>query len=233
MRNFGCAPIHLARSQRSLVDTVVMDKSARAIKKQTRCCAFRGKHTTRGHLLRAPCHAALGAPVQCFARCKRCVTGGPLWVCLCCWSGIAELFKEIVAGNKGKSTAIVHPVLDALGGVDFSSLSRHSDGSAAALKDCTLLKSFALRPSADGPWWDWQQECCPLCYNPAMPPPRPILPPAARDAAGDIDYQVVLHGTINCLNDYGEERQQRVRATPTPLHLHPHPLPSPSANKEI
>ena len=93
------------RASLSSILLVAMDEAARAIKKQTRCCAFRGKHATRSHLLRAPCHAALGARVQCFARCKRCVTGGPLWVCLCCWSGIAEVFKELVADNKGKATA--------------------------------------------------------------------------------------------------------------------------------
>ena len=58
-----------------------------------------------------------------------------------------------------------------------------------------------------------------MCYNPTMPQPRPSLPLAARDSVVHIIYHVVLHGTINVLNDYGEERQQRVQAATHPLAI--------------
>ena len=143
------------------------------------------------------------------AVCKRCVTGGPLWVCLACWAGVAHVYKDLVDTNKPKADPVRHPVLAALGEVDFEHVQMtDTDGSSSTAVGMGGETS-AIGPSTTGACFQWENGC-PICYRLSLPEPDQALAQAARVAPVNILFQTRLRGAIDALNDYGEEGPRQV-----------------------
>lgn len=88
-----------------------------------RCCAFRGRDSSRNHALLSPCDAANGERPHLMVHCPCCVGGAAKWVCLPCVVAVARRVKRLCAENAPRLRPADHPVVAALnGGVDFAAL---------------------------------------------------------------------------------------------------------------
>ena len=89
---------------------------------KSRCCGFRGKNAFKDQKLHAPCASATGGPCHLMTRCRSCLGGNPLFVCLLCWSNVQSSVKSYIQKRARKARPIEDPVLDALCTTDFMSL---------------------------------------------------------------------------------------------------------------
>ena len=87
-----------------------------------RCCGWRGKTAFKDNQLHAPCAAATGGDCHLMTRCRKCLGGNPLFVCLLCWGKVGSAVNAYISKRARKARPVKDPILDALRTTDFLGL---------------------------------------------------------------------------------------------------------------